>query len=122
MTPPEAWKLGLAAKLTGTRVVMGRDGAFVVLKAAPCPFLRFDSGLASCSVHAIRPYNCRRFMCGRTSVTEGYEADPDLYLGCRNLHDRLDQSLEFREHYRAAQRRHQREWAEPHGWHRKMKG
>lgn len=79
-----------------------------------CPLLvRHADGTASCSVHAVRPYNCRRFICGRPSLDEPFEQGPD---GCQNLNDRLAQSLDFHEFYRANQRRAQRAWADAHGW------
>lgn len=98
------------------------DRRFIRLQAAPCPLLTTDDqGRAACSVWAVRPYNCRRFLCGRVDVTqELFEPEPSLpelgRLGCRNLSDRLGQSLRFREHYRTCQRHAQREWAESHGW------
>jgi Fe-S-cluster containining protein len=87
-----------------------RDGA--------CPALKREAdGSATCTVWDSRPYQCRRFMCGRPDPsTEAYEIGGPM--GCKNLSDRVTQSLDFAEYYRSNQRRAQREWAEPHGWHK----
>lgn len=96
------------------------ETGFVALRAAPCPLLGFIDGRALCTVHDIRPYNCRRFLCGRTDITtEAYEPEPwnplQGQLGCRNLSDRIRQSRAFRRFYALIQRRAQR-WAVAHGW------
>lgn len=90
------------------------DSAFVYLKAQPCPLLSPDN---LCSVHPIRPYNCRRFICGRVDVhSEPYEqGGPN---GCYNLSDRLAQSERFRHHAETTQRKAQ-PWALEHGWRRR---
>ena len=96
------------------------DPRRTLLRAGPCPLLTRDAdGAASCSVYAVRPYVCRRFMCGRPDpAREPFEAGGPL--GCVNLTDRLEQSLRFYEHYRTTQRHAQREWAAPHGWQKEM--
>lgn len=85
-----------------------------------CPLLERDAaGKASCSAWKARPYQCRRFVCGRPDpTTEPYELGGPM--GCKNLSDRIKQSLDFAEFYRANQRRAQRAWAESHGWNRSM--
>jgi len=88
------------------------DDRFRVMTLHPCPFLS-DQNL--CLVHDIRPYNCRRFMCGRVNVQrESYETDQQG--SCLNLADRMETSLRFAEFYNAAERRAQKEWAKSHGW------
>lgn len=96
-------------------------GTFVALRAKPCPLLAQDAqGLATCTVHDIRPYNCRRFGCYRPDPTvEPYEGEPfDLdrtRLGCANLSDRIALSRPVRRDYARRQRKAQR-WAMAHGW------
>lgn len=80
---------------------------FVRLLAHPCPLL--EDG--SCSVYDIRPFNCRRFVCGRV----GDEKWDGGEKACLNLTDRLVQSLDFQEFYRANEKRHH-EWAKTQGW------
>lgn len=82
---------------------------FVQLKAQPCPLLAADG---SCSVYDVRPYNCRRFMCGRVG-DEAWEVNPDG--SCHNLTARLAQSRPFRRYVELVQRRAGR-WALAHGW------
>lgn len=86
-----------------------RDGA--------CPALRRElDGSASCTVWEARPYQCRRFQCGRPDpTTEPYEIGGPL--GCYNLSDRLRTSLDFAMAHAANQRRAQ-PWALTHGWTR----
>ena len=84
---------------------------FYILEKGPCPYLAGDN---TCLVYDIRPYNCRRFACGRTDPTqESLESGGSM--GCYNLSDRLETSLRFMEWYRAFQRRAQ-DWARLHGW------
>jgi Fe-S-cluster containining protein len=96
-------------------------GTFVALRANPCPLLTQDGqGLATCTVHDIRPYNCRRFGCYRPDPEkEPYEPESfDLHrarLGCANLSDRIAQSRPVRRDYARRQRKAQR-WALQHGW------
>src|ERR1700680_2650030 len=48
------------------------DDKFVALRAAPCPLYAFKK----CLVYAVRPYNCRRFICMRPDVkAERFDAD-----------------------------------------------
>lgn len=86
---------------------------FVQLKAQPCPLLGANN---LCTVHEIRPYNCRRFICGRVDVhSEPYEQGGPL--GCYNLSDRIETSERFRHHAETTQRKAQ-PWALEHGWRR----
>ena len=95
------------------------DRRFVYLKGLPCPLLRMEGKKATCTVHSIRPYNCRRFGCFRPDIsTEPYQGESlDLErgrLGCANLSDRLS-NREVRRAYAQMQRKAQR-WARQHGW------
>ena len=74
------------------------DG-FVAMKAAPCPLYLFGR----CSVYEVRPYNCRRFACMRSNLSESYL--PDARIETRPGR-RLAQKIQ-----RKAQR-----WALQHGW------
>lgn len=92
---------------------------FVQLQAGPCPFL---AGKAECTVHDIRPYNCRRFGCLRPDpASEPLKMAPLspvlLYgtIGCSNLRERLMQSRVARRIYALLQRKGMR-WALQHGW------
>src|SRR5689334_16210744 len=62
------------------------DARFVSLSAGPCPLLD-DSGL--CGVYAVRPLNCRRYMCGRQDgeawTTEHCQPIPVQVLANRDL-------------------------------------
>ena len=72
----------------------------------PCPFYMEGRG---CDVHPIRPYNCRRWMCGRNDPRrEPFEeaAVQTVVLRSRAL----------RRLYARTQREAQR-WARAHGWH-----
>ena len=95
------------------------DKRFVYLDGKPCPLLRMDGTVATCTVHDIRPYNCRRFGCFRPDpATAPYQAEPldlhNLRLGCANLSDRLPNRA-VRRAYAQLQRKAQR-WAVTHGW------
>lgn len=98
------------------------DPRFARLVAHPCPLLTRDAeGKASCSVHDVRPLNCRAFMCGRVDPKkEPFEPEPVNYVlgltGCGNLTARLNESLRFREHYRTNAVQQKRLWGRPHGW------
>lgn len=86
-----------------------------------CPLLAFEGGLATCTVHDIRPLNCRRFWCGRPDpATEPFEDDPpgrpESVQGCKNLTDRVLQSRPFRREMAQRQRKAMRDWGLKHGW------
>lgn len=96
---------------------------FVELLARPCPLHEFDEhGKSTCTVHDIRPYQCRRFACLRPDPeTEPFVMAPiSPYLkfgmiGCANLRDRLVNSRVARRAYELIQRKAQR-WGCAHGW------
>ena len=107
------------------------DRRFVYLTGKPCPLLDYETdvrghrGPAVCTVHAVRPYNCRRFGCFRPDVrSEPYEPEtvdlPLLRLGCANLSDRLA-NRGVRRAYALMQRKAAR-WALTHGWSQDMTG
>jgi Fe-S-cluster containining protein len=90
-----------------------REGpGMFTMAMAPCPFL---SNQGRCLVHEYRPYNCRRFMCGRVNVqAESYETGDTG--GCLNFADRMETSRRFAEFFWSAERRIQKTWALNHGW------
>lgn len=80
------------------------DEDFVALKAAPCPLYVFKE----CMVYAVRPYNCRRFVCLRPDPkSEPFEVDGG------NLMKRVQQS-------RAARRLATRIQNKAMGWAQRM--
>jgi Fe-S-cluster containining protein len=82
------------------------DGAFVALKAAPCPL--YWKG--ECTVYAVRPYNCRRFACLRPDPkAEPFEPDGG------NLLKRVQQSRVALRMAKRIQNRAQ-VWALKMGW------
>lgn len=99
------------------------DNKFIAWQAAPCPLLGKDNkGRDTCTIHEIRPYNCRRFGCLRPDPkVEPFESAPlSPFLkygnvGCVNLRERLLQSRVARRAYELIQRKAQR-WAMNHGW------
>ena len=99
-------------------------GGFVLIKAAPCPFYyqtdkppypqrrspRKPAVLHACACYDVRPYNCRRYLCGRSSCDEPWDPKPvpDVVLHTKAL----------RLYYRANQAKHMtRAWIR--GWGRK---
>lgn len=74
--------------------------------AGPCPFLAADG---KCSVYEVRPYNCRRWMCGRMSHDE-----PLTDLAPVPMKVLLDRDL--RRQYDLNQRRARAQWAHKMGW------
>lgn len=102
----------------------GLKPGFVALTAHPCPFHEFTGvkGESTCTIHSIRPYQCRRFACLRPDVkAEPFQMAPlSPYLkygniGCSNLRDRLVNSRVARRTYELIQRKAQK-WALKHGW------
>jgi Fe-S-cluster containining protein len=84
------------------------DAGFVQLATGPCPYLTADThGKPLCSVYAVRPYNCRRYMCGREACDEPFDPAPvpGVVLDDRHL----------RRQYALNQRKSQK-WANAHGW------
>ena len=121
MTPAEAALL--RTRRPDLTVHRHLDPRFVYLEGKPCPLLRMDGAVATCTVHDIRPYNCRRFGCFRPDpTTEPYVAEPldlpNLRLGCANLSDRLSNRA-VRRAYAKLQRKAQ-QWALKHGWSQDM--
>jgi Fe-S-cluster containining protein len=80
------------------------DGlGFVTLTAHPCPL---HDAAAGCTVYDVRPFQCRRYSCGRSGDEEwSPEAVP-----ARFYTDRA-----FRRQMVLDQRKSQR-WARAHGW------
>ena len=85
------------------------ERGFVRLLGKPCPFLEGNA----CGVYDIRPYNCRRFICGRPSGSdEPFEMTAQG--ACLNMTERLS-SARFYKHAREVQAAAQ-PWALAHGW------
>ena len=102
--------LEAAAKRIGAASLQWRAGdrpRFTNLVARPCPFYEASVG---CRVYDERPYNCRRFMCGRDDLTERFDAGAVEGIPMRVL-----RSAELRSDY-AANQADARGWAEAHGW------
>jgi Fe-S-cluster containining protein len=119
MTHAERMELERAAPEAALLWSDHADSRFIrLLTPGGCPLLHMDGDLATCTVHAARPYQCRRFGCFRKDVTaEPYEEGGPL--GCFNLSDRIAESLDAHEAYRAMQKRAQ-PWALAHGWPKDM--
>lgn len=77
--------------------------------SARCPCLDADQ---RCTVYAVRPYNCRRFVCLRDA---GEALEPGGPLGCRNAERRVRSDRQWMRFYRTHQRRAQ-VWGRAHGW------
>ena len=93
-----------AERLALTVDVASRDG-WTLLAAHPCPF--YDTAQKACAVYEDRPYNCRRFQCGRWNVqAEPFTMRPLALIKSDN---------DLRWSYDANQREHQ-PWALAHGW------
>ena len=123
MTPLEAAELGKARPDANLKFYYHADRRFVFLLGKPCPLLAWEGKKAVCTVHAVRPYNCRRFGCFRPDpTTEPYEPEAVDYdnarLGCANLSDRLSNRA-VRRAYALLQRKAQK-WALRHGWTQDM--
>jgi Fe-S-cluster containining protein len=84
---------------------------FVLLTVGPCPFTGTDSqGKSVCHAYRQRPYNCRRYMCGRFDCTEPWDDhDPPLIV--------LNTPV-LRQQYKRQQRLSV-PWALRHGWVRR---
>lgn len=115
MTPAERARLLERRPDLAERFTLAPNG-LVALTAAPCPLLDFDeTGRSVCTVHDVRPYNCRRFFCGRPDpAREPFEPTPDGF-GCENVAARVRESRPFRRALALVQRKAQR-WALAHGW------
>lgn len=93
-----------AESVTHLRWEPGPRPALTVLRAKPCPLLTAEG---RCSVYDVRPYSCRRWMCGRTDPAQPVEDAP--------VPMRVLQSAELTEDYRKLQAAAQ-PWALAHGW------
>lgn len=81
---------------------------FLALAAGPCPFYAKDAAdRAMCLAYEVRPYNCRRYMCGRETCRE--EWDP------RAIPMRVQFSRALESQYARNQAKHM-PWAKAHGW------
>jgi Fe-S-cluster containining protein len=78
------------------------ESDFVRLSAGPCPLL---AGTNTCTVYAVRPYNCRRYGCLRDDVTT--EPWQDGWPEPKTREQR--RSL-------VVLQRHGQRWARSHGW------
>lgn len=84
---------------------VSEHGQWVAMKAGPCPF--YVASDKSCRVYEARPYNCRRFQCGRWDpASEPFRLNPMPIIRSNN---------DLRWSYRKNQAAHQ-EWANAHGW------
>lgn len=104
VTPEEAQAMIAHPRAAGidARWQVRSDG-LIALQARPCPFYQQKA----CVVYDTRPYNCRRFMCGRRDVqAEAFTENPvPMILADRGL----------RRTARRLQDKAQR-WARTHGW------
>lgn len=78
------------------------DPRFVELLAGPCPLLNEDG---TCSVYAVRPFNCRRYLCFREDGEDWQTATPVALIVDR------DAKRQY-----ALNQRHAQRWARSHGW------
>ncbi len=84
------------------------DSRFVQLVGDPaCPLLVTVDGTPTCAVHDIRPYNCRRWGCFRTSPEESFDN--------QDVKDRIAGNRDYRRQAVLMQRRAQKR-ALQHGW------
>ena len=93
--------------VAGTRRLEWRAAerpSLTALKARPCPFYSSQDG---CTVYAVRPYQCRRWMCGRTRLTEIIEDRPVPLRVLRSP----ELTADFKQLQDEAQ-----PWALAHGW------
>ena len=106
----EEWR-ELADRVPQRAVTLDRSReakGWIALKAAPCPF--YDYGERACTVYDVRPYNCRRFMCGRWDVTKEPFIDSRTAMLTKIAADN-DLRWSFRRMMTAAIA-----WAVAHGW------
>ncbi len=121
MTPAERDPLLARHPDLAPRFVDHSPGFVALLPIAgtrQCPLLGTAAdGRATCTVHDIRPLNCRRFACGRVAG-EPFEEDtrPIAVQGCKNLTDRVLQSRPWRRLMAQGQRKAMRTWGYAHGW------
>jgi Fe-S-cluster containining protein len=87
------------------RTVTRSEKGWTALAAHPCPF--YDRQAKACQVYDDRPYNCRRFQCGRWNVqAEPFTSNPLPIIRSNN---------DLRWTYDKNQRDHM-PWALAHGW------
>ena len=72
-----------------------------------CPLFTRMEGQGTCTVHEVRPYNCRRWGCYRTDYTQ----PPDM----RPIPVHALSNRDLRRQYARAQAKAQ-VWADAHGW------
>ena len=83
------------------------EGFTRLLTPEGCPLLTMDGSLATCSVHDVRPYNCRRWGCYRTDLRQ----PPEMV----SIPAHVLKSAALTAEYIAVQTKSQR-WARAHGW------
>jgi len=112
MTHAERRVVTAAAERLGLRLHWraGDRPAFTNLVARPCPFFSEDE--KACRIHDERPYNCRRFMCGRHDLSEAYLKGGAV----SGVPVRVLNSTELMNDYARLQNESQT-WATAHGWH-----
>lgn len=84
---------------------------FTELVARPCPFFLAGETGGTCQAYDVRPYNCRRFMCGRDETLAG----PFDAHAVEGIPMRVLTSDTLRSDY-AANQVSARPWADAHGW------
>ena len=104
MKPAEFAEL-LVARPDVTVTARERSDGFIEMQAGPCPFLGGDD---RCTVYAVRPMNCRRYMCGRDSREEPVDLSP--------IPLRVLQNPALKKQYRINQQNHMRRYGHHHGW------
>jgi Fe-S-cluster containining protein len=74
MTHAERRSVEAAASHLGVQLHWraGDRPRFTKLVARPCPF--YEAKDSTCRIYESRPYNCRRFMCGRDDLSEPFDA------------------------------------------------
>lgn len=91
------------------------DPRFINLKAAPCPLLATTiDGLALCTIHSRRPYNCRRWGCFRPDPATEPLREDNTRFGFDCLTERL-KDPRVNNAYKAMQKEAQ-PWALQNGW------
>ena len=102
--------IGAERAATLTWVQWPKNG-MVALKGGPCPLLEGNL----CSVHPVKPYQCRRWGCFRPDPTvEPLEPDHG-FLGSPCARERFHADRGVRKQFKAMQAKAQK-WALRHGW------
>lgn len=90
----------------------GERPRFTNLVARPCPFFgRDDDGQGLCKIYDVRPYSCRRFMCGREKAGEHFMGSGGTF----GIPLRVLKSADLRAQY-ARNQDAAKAWADAHGW------